>query len=102
MNWEALVAGMLAQGFEKLLPDDHESGLLTSFVKPTVAAYDFDRYHDLLLEAGYVIYPAMAGYEHTFRLGNIGQITTREIEGFLKANAAVLDTMGVKPPFYAG
>ena len=75
-NWEALTSGMRAAGFEKLLPDEHESGLLTSFLKPTVAAYDFDRHHDLLFDAGYTIYPAMVGYKHTFRLGNIGQITT--------------------------
>jgi 2-aminoethylphosphonate-pyruvate transaminase len=100
-NWEALCGGMRAAGFQKLLPDEHESGLLTSFVKPTVAAYDFDRHHDLLFEAGYTIYPAMVGYKHTFRLGNIGQITTKEIEGFLQANARVLETLGVRAPFYS-
>ncbi|MHC4339690.1 MAG: 2-aminoethylphosphonate aminotransferase, partial [Planctomycetota bacterium] len=99
-NWEALCRGMLKAGFEKLLPDEHESGLITSFFRPAVPQYDFDRHHDLLLEAGYTIYPAMVGYEETFRLGNIGQITTAEINGFLQANGEVLKTMGVKPPFY--
>ncbi len=100
-NWEALRSGLLQAGFRKLLPDEYESGLLTSFEKPTVGAYDFDRHHDLLFEAGYTIYPAMVGYEHTFRLGNIGQITTEEIDAFLQANAAVLKTMGVHAPFYS-
>lgn len=99
-NWEALRAGMLAQGFRKLLPDEHESGLLTSYLRPTHPAYDFDRHHDRLLEAGFVIYPAKAGYEHTFRLGNIGQITTEHIAAFLHANAEVLRSMGVAPPLY--
>ena len=100
-NGEALRSGLLEAGFRKLLPDEHESGLLTSFLKPTVRAYDFDRHHDLLLEAGYTIYPAMVGYQHTFRLGNIGQITTEEIDAFLQANATVLGAMGVRAPFYS-
>ena len=100
-NGQALRDGMLEAGFRKLLPNEHESGLLTSFEKPTVDAYDFDRHHDLLFEAGYTIYPAMVGYEHTFRLGNIGQITTAEIGAFLKSNATVLEAMGVRAPFYS-
>ncbi len=99
-NWEALVRGMSESGFAKLLDDEHESGLLTSFLKPTVPSYDFDRHHDLLLADGYTIYPAKAGYEHTFRLGNIGQITTADIDAFLASNASVLRSMGVRPPFY--
>jgi 2-aminoethylphosphonate aminotransferase len=89
-NWEALNAGMQEQGFAKLLPDEHESGLLTSFIKPQSEGYSFDRHHDLLLDEGYVIYPAMVGYQHTFRLGNIGQITPDDIAGFLAANARVI------------
>ena len=95
-NWAAMRAGMIAQGFTPLLENEaHESGLLSSYHKPKNAKYDFDKHHDLLFDAGFTIYPAMAGYEHTFRLGNIGEIRVPEIEAFLQANAEVMQTMGV-------
>ena len=100
MQQRPVVFEDLHAGFRKLLPDEHESGLLTSFLQPNLPPYDFDRHHDLLLEAGYVIYPAKAGYEYTFRLGNIGQITADDISCFLRANAEVFATMDVLPPFY--
>lgn len=99
-NWESLVRGMIGRGFRKLLRDPAESGLLTSFLKPTTPAYDFGRHHDLLYADGFTIYPAMAGFDHTFRLGNIGQITPREIEAFLAAQDRVFTRMAVRAPFY--
>ena len=50
-----------------------------------------------LFDAGFTIYPAMSGYEHTFRLGNIGDIRIPEIEAFLDANAHVMQAMGGQP-----
>jgi len=97
-NWEALWAGLKAQGFSKLLPDALESHLLTSYLAPKDPAYDFERHHDLLLKEGFVIYPAKPAYSHTFRLGNIGAIGSREIGEFLGANARVLEAMGVAVP----
>jgi len=82
-NNEVLVRGMKKFGFKKYLPDNVcKSKLLETFYYPE--NFNFKRFHDLLYEKGFTIYPGKLSNEDVFRLGNIGNITEKDIKKFLK------------------
>jgi len=95
-SWQKLVRGMEDLGFERLLKDEEESHILTTFLDPDDANYDFNKMHDLLYEKGFTIYPGKIGKKGTFRLANMGTIDFRDIEAFLKALKDVMDEMNLK------
>ena len=82
-SWITLMKGMKGLGFSTLLSEEHQSGLLTTFFDPKDSRYSFDEMHDYLYERGYTIYPGKISEKDTFRLANIGQIDSTDIEGFL-------------------
>lgn len=95
-SWKTLVKGMENLGFKRLLKDEVESHILTTFLEPNDINYNFDKMHDLLYERGFTIYPGKIGKKNTFRLANLGSIDYKDIENFLEALKEVLDKMGVK------
>jgi len=82
-----LVAGLRAQGFELLLPDEHQSRILVAILEPDEPWWSFDALHDRLLERGFTIYPGTAGRERTWRLSVLGDIDHSDVEHFLAALA---------------
>ncbi len=95
-NWEALVAGMRALGFETLLPDALQAPIIVTFHTPADPAFDFKRFYDSLRERGYVIYPGKLTVADSFRIGCIGHLNENDMKGALKAIVETLDEMGVK------
>ena len=87
-NWLTLVIGMKKLGFNKILLSKHESHLVTTFIEPIWL--DFNKFHDKLKKKGFTIYPGKLTDKKTFRLGNIGAITTKDIHAFLKAVKEIL------------
>lgn len=83
--WEVLVDGMTRLGFSLAVPDLPQSKLLTTFLEPRHPHYHFEAMHDALLAEGYTLYPGKVGDIASFRLANIGQIDTQDIESFLIA-----------------
>ncbi len=94
-NWKCLVQGMLKLGFSKLLPDEMESHILTTFHYLQHPKFDFDQMHDLLYERGFTIYPGKIGGKDTFRLANMGAIYPKDMEAFIENLAIVLKIMGI-------
>lgn len=94
-NYEALVQGMRALGFEEFLPPERQGYIITSFRYPHSPDFDFARFYELLSEKGYVIYPGKLSHADCFRIGNIGRIGVADIRGLLAAIGATLIEMEV-------
>ena len=93
--WRVLDGGMRDIGFRRLLPDEQLSHILTSYLEPTHKGYTFERFHDLLYERGFTIYPGKGGKSATFRLANMGAITPEDIGRFIEAVGETMQDMGI-------
>ena len=91
-SMRTLVAGLRRLGFEPLLEDRHQSGILVAIREPRASWYDFDAMHDALFEQGFTIYPGKPGGTPTFRLAVLGDIDAADIESFLAALRRYLET----------
>jgi aspartate aminotransferase-like enzyme len=83
--WEVLLDGMVKLGFFLAVPHLPQSKLLTTFLEPQHPHYRFEAMHDALLADGFTLYPGKVGNIDSFRLANIGQIDTQDIQAFLAA-----------------
>jgi 2-aminoethylphosphonate-pyruvate transaminase len=97
-NCRVLVSGMRALGFRTLLPDHLQAPIIVTFHMPTHPRFVFQRFYDGLKERGYVIYPGKLTVADSFRIGCIGRIGKKEINGVIAAVREVLDDMGVSDP----
>lgn len=95
-NYQTLVAGMRALGFETYLPPERQGCIITSFRYPDHPNFSFDRFYALLNDAGYVIYPGKVSNADCFRIGNIGRIFESDVRDLLRAVADTLQTMEVR------
>lgn len=88
-NQRILVEGMRSLGFATLLEDHLHSPIITSFLSPTSANYDFKTFYTKLKEKGFVIYPGKVSDADCFRIGNIGEIYPQDMFALIEAIAAV-------------
>jgi 2-aminoethylphosphonate-pyruvate transaminase len=84
-NQAALVKGMKDLGFKPLLPDEHHSPIITTFLSPASENYEFKRFYDELKKRGFVIYPGKVTKYDCFRIGNIGEVYRQDIDRLLDA-----------------
>jgi 2-aminoethylphosphonate-pyruvate transaminase len=82
-NQRALVKGMRALGFQTLLPDEFQSPIITAFLSPSNPEYRFQEFYHTLKSRGFVIYPGKVTSADTFRIGNIGEVYSEDVERFL-------------------
>lgn len=94
-NCKALVDGMRAMGFRTLLPEKLQAPIIVTFHMPTDPKFVFQTFYDRLKERGYVIYPGKLTVADSFRIGCIGRLYPRDMQGALKAVREVLDEMRV-------
>jgi 2-aminoethylphosphonate-pyruvate transaminase len=94
-NCRLLVAGMRAQGFETLLPDELQAPIIVTFRMPADPRFVFEGFYDRLRAHGYLIYPGKLTVAPSFRIGCIGRIGAAEIERALVAIRATLSELGV-------
>lgn len=81
-------------GLKAVLPPQHQSNTLTSYYLPAGLTYQV--LHDRLKERGYVIYAGQGQLEpKIFRIANMGALSQQDLEGFLGAFQAVLETAPV-------
>jgi 2-aminoethylphosphonate-pyruvate transaminase len=90
-----LVEGMRRLGFACLLPDELHSPIITSFVSPSDARFEFTTFYNRLKSRGYVIYPGKVTAAETFRIGTIGHLFPDDIRNLLVQIGAVLADMEV-------
>ena len=94
-NCRILVEGMRSMGFRTLLPDTLQSPNIITFHMPASEKFDFDRFYDLMREQGYVIYPGKLTVADSFRMGCIGRIHGKDMEGALEAVRYALESLGI-------
>jgi 2-aminoethylphosphonate-pyruvate transaminase len=83
-NQKILVKGMRQIGLETLLPDQMHSPIITSFLQPVSDKYSFIAFYTILKSNGFVIYPGKITEHKTFRIGNIGEVYSADIEKLLE------------------
>src|SRR3990167_7876492 len=86
-NYICLVAGLQQLGFMCVTPPALQSGLLVVVRFPVQREqdeFDFDALHDYLYRKGYTIYPKKLPIPDTFRLSCMGDLTEKDIQGFLR------------------
>lgn len=94
-NHARLRAGMEALGFRSYVPAAHASPIISTFLYPRDARFDFQDFYRRLSARGFLIYPGKLTQAECFRLGNIGHLFAADIEALLAAVPAVLREMGV-------
>ncbi|MDQ6598564.1 2-aminoethylphosphonate--pyruvate transaminase [Bacillus salipaludis] len=84
-NQMVLSEGMKKLQFEPILPGELQSPIITSFYYPESEKFNFKVFYQRLKEKGFVIYPGKVSALDTFRIGNIGNVHQKDIEGLLQA-----------------
>lgn len=93
-NFNVLMQGMLAMGFQPYLAKEKQGYIINTFYSPQHTNYHFETFYTKLNEKGYVIYPGKLTKADCFRIGNIGRLHAKDIEGLLAAIQAVKTEMG--------
>lgn len=96
-NYQTLVDGMSGLGFGEFLERDKQSHIITTFLCPADDKYDFMTFYNKLSDRGFVIYPGKVTGSDCFRIGNIGRLYKRDIQGLLLAIGEVIKEMGFDP-----
>ena len=94
-NGKVLVDGMRALGFKTLLPDHLQAPIIMTFHMPKHPKFVFQHFYDALKDRGYVIYPGKLTVADSFRIGCIGRLYPKDMQGALGAVRDVLAEMGV-------
>jgi 2-aminoethylphosphonate-pyruvate transaminase len=94
-NHAILLEGMRALGFIPYLKPEQMAPIITSFMYPANAAFQFNLFYEKLSERGFLIYPGKLSQADSFRIGNIGRLFAPDIEALLLAILAVLGEMKV-------
>jgi 2-aminoethylphosphonate-pyruvate transaminase len=84
-NQQTLVNGMKKLGFQPLLPEEMQSPIITAFHYPENHSFTFVEFYEAVKAKGFVIYPGKISKAETFRIGNIGDVHQKDIEGLLLA-----------------
>lgn len=96
-NYETLIAGMRAMGFQEYLEREDQGYIITSFRYPPHPNFDFDEFYERLNDRGYVIYPGKVSQADCFRIGTIGRIFDSDVNDLLAALREVVAEMGIEP-----
>ncbi|MBW3092035.1 hypothetical protein KIH79_03510 [Bifidobacterium sp. 82T10] len=94
LNNRLLIARMKALGFRTFLAE-HQGPIITTFLYPEGTKFDFHDMYEFIKERGYAIYPGKLTTEETFRLGNIGEIYTDDIEKVTELLALYMGERGL-------
>lgn len=80
-----LVKGLEELGFKVYVNKEYHSPIITTFCYPDGMQFEFKEFYTSLKERGFVIYPGKLSDADTFRIGNIGDIDSRDIERLINA-----------------
>lgn len=78
-NNRLLIEKMTSLGFNTYL-DNNQSPIITTFLYPDTADFSFEEMYQFIKNRGYAIYPGKVTDADVFRIGNIGEIYTEDIE----------------------
>lgn len=79
-NNRLLLRSFRDMGFAPYVPEAYQSPIITTFFYPEDRSYSFEEMYHYIKERGYAIYPGKVTDADTFRIGNIGEIYSEDIE----------------------
>lgn len=79
-NNRLLISKMAEMGFKTYIDQNVQGPIITTFLFPENANYTFADMYSYIKDRGYAIYPGKVTDANTFRIGNIGEIYTEDIE----------------------
>ncbi|WP_447640383.1 MULTISPECIES: 2-aminoethylphosphonate--pyruvate transaminase [Chitinophagaceae] len=82
-NKAILDKGMAELGFQQYLPTTIQGHIISSFLYPKDANFDFEKMYQFLNARGMVIYPGKLSKANAFRIGNIGQIFPNDVQSLI-------------------
>lgn len=94
--YKQMMSGMQELGFTPLVAQEYHSKILTAFLDPTDPHYDFNSLHDFMYERGITIYPGKGAKHSTFRMANLGDLSSKDISFFLTAMKNYIQRQGLK------
>lgn len=94
-NHRLLIEGMTRLGFRTLLPPQHQSPIITSFLYPEARHFTFEALYQALKHRRFVIYPGKVSHADTFRIGTIGHVFPADIDLLLGAFQEVVQKLGI-------
>jgi 2-aminoethylphosphonate-pyruvate transaminase len=92
-NCRTLIDGLAALGLRSFLPAAIQAPIIVTFHAPDNPRYTFRSFYDAVKAQGYILYPGKLTTLETFRVGCMGQLGERGIEGAVEAIARVLAEM---------
>lgn len=94
-NHKRLVDGMREIGFRTLLPDELQSPIITSFLFPEDARFEFGDFYNRMKARRFVLYPGKISNADSFRIGTIGHVFPDDISQLIRAVAEVVQDMSI-------
>jgi 2-aminoethylphosphonate-pyruvate transaminase len=94
-NCKVLLEGMTKLGFEPMLSHNLQAPIIVTFRTPADPNYDFEKFYDALRLRGYAIYPGKLTKADSFRIGCIGRIFPKDLQGAIQAVSEVVAEMGI-------
>lgn len=88
-SWKTLTDALKEKNLSYLVDDKYHSKIITSIHIPN--GVDFDAMHDYFYEKDFTIYPGKVAEFDTFRVANIGQIDSKDMQEFIKLLKEYLD-----------
>lgn len=89
-NNRLLIQKMREMGFATYIDGRNQGPIITTFLYPAGVAFQFASFYDYIKERGYAIYPGKLTEMDTFRIGNIGEIYSEDIDKLTSIIAAFL------------
>lgn len=89
-NQRRLAKGMKEMGYEPLLNETLQSPVITAFCYPS-PEFEFKDFYEKMKKKGFVLYPGKVSEAETFRIGNIGEVYSNDIDRLLKAIGEVTE-----------
>jgi 2-aminoethylphosphonate-pyruvate transaminase len=93
-NARRLVDGYERIGFRPLLPAEHRSPIITSFLYPS-PAFSFEAFYAAMKARGFVLYPGKISNADTFRVGTIGHVFPNDIDRLVDATADAVNELAI-------
>lgn len=79
-NNRLLIEKMEELGFTVYIDRAHQGPIITTFFYPDGVSFKFNDFYNYVKARGYAIYPGKLTERDTFRIGNIGEVYTEDIE----------------------
>jgi len=100
--YRAICKGLEHMGFQCLLGESQQSGLVAAVRYPNDPYWDFGKIHDYCYAHGFTIYPGKISGTDTFRLCALGAIDESDIRDFFVVFKEAMDGLGIQIPVRYG